>query len=201
MSNWEGMTVAEFNELPAAERKKNEYGIAKEVAFGRIKNEAIAAIDYIEDLGITNDYENGCANRERHLGWLQALVACYEQGSGAQSRQELQAQTEQTQFAASLADEVNELSIELRKTLDALIAYETAYLAVIYGRRQGVHYRDDLGNFTEYSPEEIYRNELVEKEYQRKIFKSVTEVEAIASSGADLEERHLQMKKVMGTEE
>jgi len=201
MSNWEEMTVAEFNELPADERKKNEYGIAKEVAFGRIKNESIKAIDYIEDLGIANDYANGCANRERHLGWLQALVACYEQGSGLQARQELQAQTEQTQFAASLADEVNELSIELRKTLESLIAHETAYLAVIYGRKQNIHYQDDLGNFNEYSPEEIYRNELVEKEYQRKIFKSVSEIEAIASSGAGLEERHRQMKKAMGTEE
>ncbi len=154
------MTVAEFKELPPAEQYAFEFETLQHLFTQQMRVEANTAFDYIGGLKIVQDEQRGVANRERLLGWLFALTACYEHSTAVQSKHELQCQTEATQLANTLAHNAHTIAMNLRQTVEEAVGIEAAYAGIIYGRRNSnIHITDMDGSHTPYTDEELAKVE------------------------------------------
>lgn len=157
-----------------AERCENEDDVYREVA--RLKPEekmrmvfatyadtfieditqaSLSTIDICEAYGILNCRESMTFKRCRALGILRAVAKTYEQSSEHQARQELQAQTEHTQYGARLASDINDLARELSIIIEGLIVLDSRYGGVLQGRKHGVNFINDEGDCVGMSDAEI----------------------------------------------
>ena len=108
-------------------------------------------IDGLIEHNTINDPAKGVSHREPVMGMLLALANLYESGAGAQSRLELQAQTELSQFAVSITSAISDRAAVIRSAVDDCLVLESAYASVILGRRElDVEFVDSSGTCISY---------------------------------------------------
>lgn len=114
--------------------------------------------DFIEGLAdhnIVQDPVAGVSKRENVLGMMIALAYIYDAGAAGQSRHELQAQSEMSQFAVQITSAVSDRASVIKNCLDELLVLESAYSSVILGRREfDIEYLNDSGEFMSYETTE-----------------------------------------------
>ena len=144
------LSVEEYETLAPEDKTKFDYQIIKSLFYDEVCGHAHGAIDVMEKTDIVNDYKSKQANRPKHLGWLKALASCYQLAQGTQTRHELQASAEDTQFAVSLANELDDLASSLLATVNRIVDLEAAYMGVLHGRKEGVNILSDAGDHVPY---------------------------------------------------
>ena len=114
--------------------------------------------DFISGLAehnIINDPVARVSKRENVLGMMIALAYIYDAGAGAQSRHELQAQSEMSQFAVQITSAVSDRAAIIKSCLEELLGLESAYASVLLGRREfNIEYLNDSGEFMSYETTE-----------------------------------------------
>ena len=112
-------------------------------------------IDGMIEHNTIQDPVKGVSHREPVIGMLMALANIYEAGAGAQSRWELQAQTELSQYAVQITTAISDRAAVIRSAVDDCLVLESAYASVILGRKElDVEYVDSSGNCVRYETEE-----------------------------------------------
>ncbi len=112
-------------------------------------------IDGLDDHDIVNDRIARVSKREPVLGMMLALAHLYEAGASAQSRHELQAQSEMSQFAVQITAAASDRAALIKHAVEECLALESAYSAVILGRREfDIEYQNDGGEFLTYETTE-----------------------------------------------
>ena len=99
--------------------------------------------------------ETGEVNRNILLGQMFALVMSYCHAAEQQARQELQTQTEHSQYGMGLASYLSDEAVVLKRVVEDLIINESYYGAVLKGRKDQVHYLDMDGKFVPFTEEEV----------------------------------------------
>ena len=110
--------------------------------------------------------ETGEVNRNILLGQMFALVMTYCTAAEQQARQELQTQTEHSQYGMGLSSYLSDEAVVLKRVVEDLIINESYYVAVLKGRKDQVHYLDMDGKFVPFTDEEaaaVSRNEPKQK--------------------------------------
>ena len=110
--------------------------------------------------------ETGEVNRKILLGQMFALAVSYCEATDQQARQELQTQTEHSQYGMGLSSYLSDEAVVLKRVVEDLIINESYYGAVLKGREDQVHYLDMDGKFVPFTDEEvaaISRNEPKQK--------------------------------------
>ena len=98
--------------------------------------------------------ETGEVNRNILLGQMFALAMSYCNAAEQQARQELQTQTEHSQYGMGLSSYLSDEAVVLKRVVEDLIINESYYGAVLKGRKDGVHYLNMDGEFTPFTKEE-----------------------------------------------
>lgn len=93
-------------------------------------------LDALDRSDAVNDKVNRVAKLENVLGMLLALTTIYDQGSEHQSRMELQAQTEDTQYSVQITSAINDRAAGLKLAVEECISLQAAYSAVLLGRKE-----------------------------------------------------------------
>ena len=153
----EADVIREIARLSPDDKFKMIHNIAKEEAYEEIQRYSLGTIDFLDKHQLVNDYSTGVSRREPMLGILASVARIYSQSTEDQGRRELQTQTEHSQHATELTTYATDLSSALVKIVYEIISIEMEYVAVLKGRRFGVHYTDDEGTHVPYSAEEVAR--------------------------------------------
>ena len=141
--------LSEAAQLPFKEQCQNIYPQLTEQFFNSAKDQGIAFLDSCDETGLINDYKTQTSNRDVVLGILLACAKCFQLSADNQTRQEMQACNEESQYGMQIADRISDLSAELVDIVDALMVNSSHYAAVMYGRRVlNVHYTDAEGTVT-----------------------------------------------------
>lgn len=106
-----------------------------------------------------NDHQRGVSIIENPLGFMRALSVIVENSAEMQSRQELQAQDQHTQFAVQIMDAITDRAQAIKDMTEELIGLQSHYAAVLQGRRLSVHYQNADGDFEPYSDAELQKIE------------------------------------------
>lgn len=179
----------EVARLKPEEKMRMVFATFADQFFEDINEASLLTIDICEAYGILNCTESMSFKRCRALGILRAVAKTYEQSSEQMARQELQAQDENTQYATGLSDAINDLARELDLIIEHLITLDARYGAVLLGRKQGVNFINDEGDFVPMSEEVIAANEQHKKDYARDFDEWQTKerklVELVASGTID----------------
>lgn len=155
----EADVMEEVANLSYEEKMRMVFGTEGEKVFERIKKASVATLEFCEDHGLLNDYERQTFKRDEALGILRAVGKAYELSTESLARQELQAMSEQTQFGAKVANEINDLARELSQVLDELTHYDCLYAGILRGRQMNTHYLDDEGSCVPFTQAEINMNQ------------------------------------------
>jgi hypothetical protein len=138
--------LSEAAQLPFKEQCTNIYPQLTEEFYNSARDQGIAFLDSCEETGLINNYQTGSSNRDVVLGILLASAKAFQLSADAQTRQEMQACSEESQYGMQIADRISDLSAELVDIVDALMVNSSHYAAVLYGRRiLNVHYIDAEG--------------------------------------------------------
>ena len=114
--------------------------------------------DFIEGLAdheVVNDPIARVSKREPVLGMLMALAHIYEAGTASQSRHELQAQTEMSQFAVQITTAASDRAAVIKSAVQECLLLESAYSSIILGRKEfDIEFQNDSGEFINYETTE-----------------------------------------------
>ena len=124
-----------------------------------VKKNGVWMIDFLEENNLVNDYRRGVSVIENPLGFMRALSVIVENSAEMQSRQELQAQDADTQFAVQIMDAITDRAQTIKSMTEELISLQAHYAAVLQGRRLSVHYQNADGDFEPFSEAELQQIE------------------------------------------
>ncbi len=112
-------------------------------------------VDGLTATSLVNDVERGVSRREPLLGVMLASAYLYLPGTEAQARHELQNQSEETQFSTALANEISDRESSIRRLIEECTKLESAYSAVILGRRElDIPYQSDDSDYVDAATEQ-----------------------------------------------
>jgi hypothetical protein len=158
---------AEFLAMNVEDQRRVLTEVYRELCYRDISDWSQEAINIIEALGI-NDYKTTEARVDIPLGFLRATAQLMKQCFTEQHRRELQVLSQQTEFAAGLAEEIYDRADEIAKLTEELLTYQTYYHAALQHRKENVHLLDADGGTVPYSRKEIEtEQQLQEKSYQQ----------------------------------
>ena len=123
--------------------------------YGEIKVYSLKFIDWLEQGGLVNNYKTQSSRLEPILGMLNTIGTMLDQTLSIQTRHEMQCQSEETQWAMSIADAMYDKSNEVKKLANELASLSAHYSACLMGRRLNVNYIGSDGEMIPYTQQEL----------------------------------------------
>ena len=136
VENWKELKASEYLQLDEVEQNRILTKIYEELFFKDVQAWGVEMINVMEAYGI-NDYSTGSSRVEIALGMLNASITALLQLFSVQNRQELQALSEDTVFAANLSTSIYDLVNQMQSDVGALLDLQTCYHAALAHRREG----------------------------------------------------------------
>ena len=149
----------EIASLSPEAKYKMIYSRVTELFCEDVRKNGIWMIDFLEDSNLVNDHQLGVSINGNPLGFMRALSVIVENSAEMQSRHELQAQDQHTQFAVQIMDGITDSVQAIKDMTEEFIGLQSHYAAVLQGRRLSVHYQNADDYFEPYSDAELQKIE------------------------------------------
>lgn len=167
------ITGAEYSKMSEEDQLRVMTEVYRELFWRSIQDWSQHAIDVIEEQGI-NDHEAGESNVQIPLAFMRTCALLLQQCFTNQHRRELQAMSEDTQFAASLAESIYDHVTEIQKLSEDVVTLQSYYSACLSHRKESkVNMIDEDGTTVPYSEEALMQEELIREEHEREWKKEI----------------------------
>ena len=145
----------EVNSLPKKEKMEIVFALTRKDYFEDVQWWSMWLINFIDAQNLINDHETGTSRRELVTGFLRTTALLYQQSADDMTRAELQTQTQDSQYAVSLANEASMLADALNKLVSQIIQCDADYMSVLNGRKSSWHYIDGDGKGRPYPRKQL----------------------------------------------
>lgn len=145
----------EVSRLSPEQKMRMVYGTAMAQFVEDVQETSIQTLDFCIDNGLLNDHESKTFRRDQCLGILSCIAKTYLLSTEQATRQELQCMSEYTEFASRIAGATNTAANSMIALLEKLIQLDSAYTAILTGRKMNVHFINDDGDHEPFSDQEL----------------------------------------------
>jgi hypothetical protein len=111
-------------------------------------------LNFLDQNDIVYNRETNEVDKNVILGMLMTLATLLGNENDAAARTELQGQNQNTQYGLGLANYISDEGVVLKRVIENIIINESYYTAVLKGRKDGVHYQDQDGDYIPFTEEE-----------------------------------------------
>ena len=141
-----GDVMEQVQRLTDEDKYAMVYRIACDEMFEDIRSYSVDLSYLLDELGLVNDYEKRVSKTAPTMGMLNLGIAMLTQVFAKQARQEMQAQSHETQWGMQLSDAISDKAVAIQSQVHELTTLISHYEAVLTGRRMGVNFKDEDGS-------------------------------------------------------
>ena len=113
-------------------------------------------LNFLDQNDIVYNRETNEVDKNIILGMLMTLATLLGNETDAAARTELQGQNENTQYGLGLANYISDEGVVLKRVIENIIINESYYTAVLKGRKDGVHFQNQDGDYIPLTEEEAH---------------------------------------------